>query len=86
MVWWAWVLVGFLLLLGEILTPGGFFILFFGVGALVVGALGALGIELSPRRSVAAVHRRLDRLAGALPQAACSPAGPAARSRAARPT
>ena len=48
MVWWAWVLVGFLLLLGELLTPGGFFILFFGVGALVVGALGALGIELSP--------------------------------------
>jgi membrane protein implicated in regulation of membrane protease activity len=48
MVWWAWVLVGFLMLLGELLTPGGFFILFFGVGALVVGALGALGIELSP--------------------------------------
>ncbi len=48
MVWWAWVLGGFFLLLGEILTPGGFFILFFGVGALVVGALGMVGIELSP--------------------------------------
>jgi len=43
MVWWAWVLGGFFLLLGELLTPGGFFIFFFGVGALVTGALAAAG-------------------------------------------
>lgn len=48
MVWWAWMLGGFFLLLGELLTPGGFFIFFFGVGALVTGALAAAGVVLSP--------------------------------------
>ena len=43
MAWWAWVLVGFALLGLEILTPGGFYVLFFGVGALVVGALVGVG-------------------------------------------
>jgi len=48
MVWWAWVLGGFFLLLGELLTPGGFFIFFFGVGALATGALAAAGVIVSP--------------------------------------
>lgn len=39
MPWWIWVIVGFVLLAFELLTPGGFFVLFFGVGALAVGAL-----------------------------------------------
>ncbi len=43
MPWWVWLLLGFLLLLGEVLTPGGFFLIFFGVGALVVGVIGSLG-------------------------------------------
>jgi len=34
-----WVLLGFALMLGEVVTPGGFFFLFFGVGGLVVGLL-----------------------------------------------
>jgi membrane protein implicated in regulation of membrane protease activity len=42
MEWWMWLLVGLLLLVGEIVTPGGFYVLFFGVGALVVGVLAAL--------------------------------------------
>jgi membrane protein implicated in regulation of membrane protease activity len=37
--WWIWLLVGLLLLLAELVTPGGFYIIFFGVGALVVGIL-----------------------------------------------
>ncbi|HXG52989.1 MAG TPA: NfeD family protein [candidate division Zixibacteria bacterium] len=37
--WWLWILFGLLLLGAEIVTPGGFYIIFFGVGALVVGAL-----------------------------------------------
>lgn len=41
--WWAWVLFGLLLLLGEILTPGGFFICFFGAGAIAIGLLKLLG-------------------------------------------
>jgi len=42
MEWWVWILVGLLLLAGEIVTPGGFYVLFFGVGALVVGVLAGL--------------------------------------------
>ena len=45
---WIWLLLGLFLLVGEILTPGGFYVVFFGIGALVVGALGLTGIELSP--------------------------------------
>lgn len=44
--WWIWVLLGLLLLAGEILTPGGFYIIFFGFGALVVGVLSLLGLHL----------------------------------------
>jgi len=43
MAWWLWVLVGFGLLVVETITPGGFFFVFFGLGALLVGVLAALG-------------------------------------------
>ncbi len=42
MSWWVWLLLGFFLLLAEMLTPGGFYLLFFGAGALVVGLLAGL--------------------------------------------
>ena len=42
MVWWLWVLLGLGLLAFEVLTPGGFFALFFGLAALLVGALTGL--------------------------------------------
>jgi membrane protein implicated in regulation of membrane protease activity len=45
--WWVWVLMGFGLLACEMLTPGGFFFLFFGAGAIAVGLILALGVELS---------------------------------------
>jgi len=44
MAWWIWILGGLALLAFELLTPGGFFVVFFGVGALVVGLLSGLGI------------------------------------------
>jgi membrane protein implicated in regulation of membrane protease activity len=43
MTWWIWILLGFALLAAEMLTPGGFYLLFFGCGALAVGLLTALG-------------------------------------------
>jgi membrane protein implicated in regulation of membrane protease activity len=43
MVWWLWVLLGLGLLALEMATPGGFFALFFGVSALVVGVLVGAG-------------------------------------------
>lgn len=45
MAWWIWVLGGLVLLVGEVTTPGGFFAVFFGAGAILVGALKGLGWE-----------------------------------------
>ena len=42
--WWLWLLLGFVLLVLELMTPGGFFIFFFGVGAIAVGLLTVLGL------------------------------------------
>ena len=44
MIWWYWVVFGLLLAGLEILTPGGFFLLFFGVAAILVGVLAGLGL------------------------------------------
>jgi len=44
MVWWIWILAGLALLALELLTPGGFFVLFFGLGAMAVGVLVALDL------------------------------------------
>jgi membrane protein implicated in regulation of membrane protease activity len=41
---WVWVAGGLLLLGAEVLAPGGFFILFFGIGAILTGAATATGI------------------------------------------
>ena len=43
MIWWYWMLVGLVLLGAEMVTPGGFYILFFGLAALIVGSLTGLG-------------------------------------------
>jgi membrane protein implicated in regulation of membrane protease activity len=45
MIWWLWVLAGIALLAFEVATPGGFFALFFGVGALLVAPLSAMGFS-----------------------------------------
>jgi len=44
MSWWAWIVLGIVLAGFELLAPGGFFIIFFGVGALLVGVLGLFGL------------------------------------------
>jgi membrane protein implicated in regulation of membrane protease activity len=44
MVWWIWAFLGLILLGIEVVTPGGFYILFFGLSALVVAALAGFGI------------------------------------------
>ena len=43
MAWWIWVLGGLALLVVEVTTPGGFFAVFFGAGAILVGALKGVG-------------------------------------------
>jgi inner membrane protein len=37
--WWMWLLAGLGLLIVELVTPGGFFAVFFGVAAILVGIL-----------------------------------------------
>jgi hypothetical protein len=52
MEWWHWVVAGLVLLAVEMMTPGGFVVIFFGAAAVVVGLVGALtglrsvGVEL----------------------------------------
>lgn len=45
MTWWLWVLLGLVLMVGEVLTPGGFYIVFFGLGAVFTGLLKLLGLN-----------------------------------------
>lgn len=42
--WWIWILLGLVLVVLEIAAPGGFYFIFFGVGALAVGILAALDL------------------------------------------
>jgi hypothetical protein len=42
--WWMWLAAGLVLLAVEMVTPGGFFVMFFGLGALAVGVLARLGL------------------------------------------
>ena len=42
MVWWYWMILGLGLLGAEMTTPGGFYILFFGLSALLVGTFAGL--------------------------------------------
>ena len=44
MAWWIWIIGGVLLCLAEMATPGAFYLLFFGVAALVVGVLAWAGL------------------------------------------
>lgn len=46
--WWMWLIAGSALFVLEIITPGGFYVLFFGIGAIVVGLLAALGMAGPP--------------------------------------
>ena len=39
-----WLAAGLVLVVAELATPGGFVIIFFGIGALAVGALSLLGL------------------------------------------
>jgi membrane protein implicated in regulation of membrane protease activity len=48
MAWWVWMILGFVLAIAEAHVPASFFLLAFGVGGVVVGALVGLGWEASP--------------------------------------
>ena len=39
--WWHWLVLGLVLAVAELISAGGFYILFFGIGAIVVGLLAS---------------------------------------------
>lgn len=43
-IWWMWLVLGLLLLVGEMLIPTDFFIFFFGVGAVFTATTTGLGL------------------------------------------
>jgi len=43
MTWWLWILLGLALSALELTTPGGFYLIFFGVGALFTGVASLIG-------------------------------------------
>ena len=45
MQWWIWLVAALALLVVEMLTPGGFYFLFFGVGAVAAGILAFAGVD-----------------------------------------
>ena len=47
MQWWMWLAGGLVLVVAELVTPSGFFIIFFGIGALTVGLLAAAELVTS---------------------------------------
>jgi membrane protein implicated in regulation of membrane protease activity len=46
MLWWHWIAIGMILAVLEAFGPGGFYIIFFAVGALVVGTLSLAGLSV----------------------------------------
>ncbi len=48
MSWWLWVVLGLVLAAIELATPGGFFVIFFGISAVVVGLLELAGLASPP--------------------------------------
>lgn len=45
---WQWLALGLVLAAIEILTPGGFFVVFLGIAGIAVGLLALAGIVVSP--------------------------------------
>ena len=44
-VWWHWLVLGLLLIALELAASGGFYIIFFGIAAVVISLMAALGAE-----------------------------------------
>ena len=44
MIWWYWIFLGLALAGAEMLSPGGFYLLFFGIAAVIVGALAGMDV------------------------------------------
>ncbi|HEX2311928.1 MAG TPA: NfeD family protein, partial [Vicinamibacterales bacterium] len=45
MSWWLWLVLGLGLTALELLSPGGFYLIFFGLSAFLIGTLQLLGLQ-----------------------------------------
>jgi membrane protein implicated in regulation of membrane protease activity len=43
--WWTWLIIGFVLMVAELLLPSGFFLFFFGIGGVVTAFLASVGLS-----------------------------------------
>jgi inner membrane protein len=43
--WWTWLIIGFVLMVAELLLPSGFFLFFFGIGGVVTAFLSSVGLS-----------------------------------------
>ena len=48
MAWWLWLLLGLVLAALELASTGGFYLIFFGVSAMFIGLMGAIGLAGPP--------------------------------------
>ena len=46
--WWHWLVLGLVLVVAEMAAAGGFYIIFFGVGGILVGVLAGFGLAGPP--------------------------------------
>ena len=44
MAWWLWLLLGLVLAALELASTGGFYLIFFGVSAMFIGLMAAIGL------------------------------------------
>jgi len=44
MAWWHWLVIGLILVGLEMAAAGGFYVIFFGIAAIVIGALHLFGV------------------------------------------
>ena len=42
--WWHWLVLGLILAAAELASAGGFYVIFFGIGAIIVGLLASVGL------------------------------------------
>jgi len=42
--WWHWLVLGLILIVAELAASGGFYIIFFGIAAVIVGVLAMFGV------------------------------------------
>ncbi len=65
--WWHWLVFGLFLVVVELAAAGGFYVIFFGISAILVGLLASVGAADSIGVQLILFSVLLRRFAAALP-------------------